>query len=215
MISPEYIKHPRIAHVPWSNPSSDDVVATDMKVFDNQKVVATLKYDGENTTIYSDGYYHARSLSGRGGPDRSYVAELAGILKLELPSGWRVCGENVYAKHSIHYSNLDSYFYVFSIWNENNMCLSYEDTVAYCQLLNLHHVDVLYYGLYDENKLKALIQDHYKGNFMEGYVIRNAAEFAYKNTAQNLCKYVRPNHVQTDKHWRNQPIVANQLKKQL
>ncbi len=67
-----------------------------------------------------------------------------------IPEGWRICGENVYACHSIHYIALTSYFYVFSIWNEKNECLSWDATVAWCKKLGLAHVPLLYRGPYNE-----------------------------------------------------------------
>ncbi|MEL7307213.1 MAG: RNA ligase family protein, partial [Pseudomonadota bacterium] len=39
-----------------------------------------------------------------------------------------MCGENLYARHSISYNNLPSYFMAFSVWNELNQCLSWQDT---------------------------------------------------------------------------------------
>ena len=46
-----------------------------------------------------------------------------------IPIDWRVCGENLYAKHGIHYSKengneLDSFFQMFSVWNERNIHIS-------------------------------------------------------------------------------------------
>lgn len=36
---------------------------------------------------------------------------------------------------------------------------------------------------------------------MEGIVSRNAADFAVKDMAHNVFKYVRKDHVKTDQHW--------------
>ena len=57
------IKYPRTPHFPWSpGATDDDKILQDLSVFDKQPVVITEKMDGENTTIYADGYIHARSL---------------------------------------------------------------------------------------------------------------------------------------------------------
>ena len=59
-------KYPRIHHLPWSpGASSDDRVLSSTAQFDGKNVVVTEKVDGENTSIYSNGCFHARSIDGR------------------------------------------------------------------------------------------------------------------------------------------------------
>ncbi|MGY5343347.1 RNA ligase family protein [Paenibacillus glucanolyticus] len=40
------------------------------------------------------------------------------MIKYRIPEGYRICAENVYAKHSLLYSALPSYFLLFSVWKE-------------------------------------------------------------------------------------------------
>ena len=77
--------------------------------------------------MYSD-RIHARSLETDFHESRTWVRALWGNIKHEIQDGWRICGENMFAEHSIHYNNLETYFYVFSIWNETNDCLSWDET---------------------------------------------------------------------------------------
>jgi hypothetical protein len=42
---------------------------------------------------------------------------------------------------------------------------------------------------------------------------RIANSFKYEDFHNNIAKYVRPNHVQTDKRWNLQTIETNELKK--
>jgi hypothetical protein len=49
------------------------------------------------------------------------------------------------------------------------------------------------------------------GDECEGYVIRLADSFHYKNFQKSVVKYVRKNHVKTDKHWMQQTIIKNIL----
>jgi len=66
-----HIKHPRTSHLPGSpGVGSDDKQAQDLSAFDTQDVVVTEKMDGENTTLYTDGY-HARSLDSGFHPSRT------------------------------------------------------------------------------------------------------------------------------------------------
>ena len=39
------------------------------------------------------------------------------------------------------------------------------------------------------------------GHEVEGFVVRNAAAFHYDDFKNNVGKYVRAHHVQTDDHW--------------
>ena len=115
----------------------------------------------------------------------------------------------MFAKHSIYYDNLDSYFYVFNIWNEDNVCLSFDDTIEWCKLLNLEHVPVIYRGIFDLELIKSIKLDEEK---QEGYVIRIAESFKYSDFQKSVVKYVRKNHVQTTTHWTQEKIIQNKLK---
>ncbi len=49
------VKYPRTAHLPWSGATTaDDITADDIIGFAGKNVVATVKLDGENTTMYSE-----------------------------------------------------------------------------------------------------------------------------------------------------------------
>lgn len=136
------LKYPRTYHFEWSEGcTSDDKIQYDLSNFENKEIIITEKMDGENTAMMKDCIY-ARSLDSNNHISRNYVKGIWGNIKHEIPDGFRICGENMYAKHSIHYNNLKSYFLVFSIWN-NEECLSWDETLEYCDLLNLTTVDDL------------------------------------------------------------------------
>lgn len=46
----------------------------------------------------------------------------------------------------------------------------------------------------------------------EGVVVRIAYPFHYGQFSDHIAKYVRPDHVQTDKHWAQQPVIRNVLR---
>lgn len=202
------IKYPRTMHLPWSNPSSDDKVIKSLEFFEGQDIVVTEKMDGENTTMYCD-FIHARSLEYARGDDRGFVKSLQAQIGYKIPDGWRICGENLYAKHSIHYNNLPSFFLVFSVWDENNVCLSWDKTVDFAKSLDLQMVPVLYRGEWNEKVVRSLYKEG-----TEGYVVRRSDSFHYDEFKNCVAKYVRANHVTTDKHWRHTQIVPNQLREQ-
>lgn len=202
-------KYPRTYHVPWSRGTSDDKSLKTMDHFHGKRVIVTEKMDGENTSIYCNAI-HARSLDSADHPSRTWVKQLQGNISHLIPNGWRICGENLFAKHSIHYNNLKSYFYCFSIWNEDNFCLNWEDTEDFSELLGLETVPVLYDGIYDEKLIKSLWnKDNY--DTMEGYVIRVFDSFDYSEFILNVAKFVRPKHVQTSEHWMHSEMIKNEL----
>lgn len=205
-----YHKYPRTFHLPWSEAvTSDDKVCSSISQFEGKQIVVTEKMDGENTTLYAD-HLHARSLDSKGGEDRAWVKQFWSQIRNDIPQRWRICGENLWAKHSIHYSNLKSYFYGFSIWDENNVALAWNDTVEFFELLGVSPVPVLYSGEWDEKVIRNLAKN-LNVSETEGYVVRLAEPFHYENFNQSVAKFVRKGHVQTDKHWRFQEFVPNSL----
>ena len=116
----------------------------------------------------------------------------------------------MYAQHSIAYTALESYFYVFSIWDETNRCLSWGDTIEWAQMLQLAVPPVLYQGLWSEKVIRELT---FNPEQVEGYVVRSTDGFAYQDFSSHVAKVVRANHVQTDEHWMHRAVVENQLKK--
>lgn len=207
-----YVKYPRTLHVPWSlGMNDDDRMHPNMLNFVGKRVIVTTKMDGENTTMYND-YIHARSIDGRSHPSRDWVKQFHASKISGNISGMRICGENVYAEHSIKYTNLSTYFYGFSLWNERNICLSWDDTLEWFELLGITPVPILYDGIYDESLIRALWSKDQWAD-VEGYVIRIADEIPYGRFKHDYAKFVRDGHVQTAKHWFfGQPVIKNGLK---
>jgi hypothetical protein len=207
-----YVKYERTFHLPFSpGMHDDDKALKDCSQFEGQRVICSLKKDGENTTGYHDGHVHARSIDSHGGEDRAWVKKfLIENVCFNLPEGWRICGENLWAEHSIHYDELESYFYGFSIWNERNECLSWDETIEYFELLGVQPVEVVYDGIWDEKKIRALCES-LDTNVEEGLVVRVAKGFKYSEFRKSLAKYVRAGHVKTVSHWRHKLLVPNKL----
>ncbi|MED1916457.1 RNA ligase family protein [Bacillus thuringiensis] len=203
-------KYPRTFHLPWSRSrTDDDKILRTVSHFEGKEVVVTEKLDGENTTLYRN-HIHARSLDSKDHASRHWVKMLHGTISFHIPEGWRICGENVYALHSIYYEHLTSYFYVFSIWNENNECLSWDETVEWAELLGFKTAPVLYRGIWKEETVKSCYtKQSVFGGEQEGYVVRITERFPYEDFNQSAAKFVRKNHVQTDQHWLSKPVVPN------
>lgn len=199
--------YPRTVHVPWSpGVASDDVRGGDLDGLRGREVVVTEKMDGENTTLYRDGL-HARSLDSGHHPSRAWVKALQGRIGALIPDGTRVCGENMYARHSIAYEGLESWFYGFSVW-DGEWCLGWDETVQVLRGLGVPAPAVLWRGQFDERVLRGLKLDPSR---QEGYVVRTVEGFVREEFGRRLAKWVRPHHVQTDTHWMHAAVVENGL----
>ncbi|MFJ6849354.1 RNA ligase family protein [Streptomyces sp. NPDC091271] len=202
--------YPRTSHLPWSpGATSDDVRLADLAGLTGSQVVVTEKLDGENTTLYADGL-HARSLDSAHHPSRAWVKALQSRIGPRIPAGWRICGENMFARHSIPYEDLASHFYGFSVW-DGDFCLDWDRTVDFLRDLGIPTPTVLWRGVFDaraENALRALRPDTER---QEGYVVRPAEGFPAAGFARRVAKWVRPGHVRTDTHWMHAEVVENGL----
>jgi len=207
-----FVKYPRTLHLSWSKSiSNDDRVHKTTEQWQGEQVVVGVKYDGENTSLYQD-YMHARSVSSGSHPSRDRIKAMWSQFSGDIPVGWRVCAENMYAKHSIYYTDLPSYLLGFSVWDDKNMCLSWDESLEWFELLGITPIDTLYEGIYDEELIKDLEKtlDLEKD---EGYVLRLRGSFYYNDYRKYVGKFVRSGHLQTTKHWMyGQRVIPNQLK---
>lgn len=206
----ERTKYPSTPHLPWSESvNDDDKVIKDLSHILGREGLVGEKMDGENNTMAPD-YFHARSLDSRHHPSRAWAKGFWGSIAHKIPAGHRICGENLFAKHSIPYENLESFFLGFSVWDESNFCLDWDSTLEIFSQLGIKSVPILYRGVITEDILKEI------GSSMdltrsEGYVVRTVDGFSYDDFGVSIAKYVRKNHVQTDKHWMAGPVIKNKL----
>lgn len=204
------IKYPRTKHFSFSpGMGSDDKIQHDLSRLEGQNCLFSIKMDGENTTLYSD-KLHARSIDSRHHPSRDWVKQFHGEIKHLIPNGWRICGENLYAKHSIFYKDLPSYFLGFSIWDDKNNCLSWDDTLVYFDIIGITPVSGIT-AEYSHELMIAMIRN-FNVSEDEGLVVRTLSGFSYEDFDKHVVKWVRANHVQTNKHWTQQEIIPNKLK---
>jgi hypothetical protein len=160
--------------------------------------------------MYKD-YIHARSIVTDPHSSRTWVKNFWNTFRHEIPDGWRVCGENMYAKHSIKYENLRTYLYGFGVWNEQNVCLSWDDAEEWMILLGIEPCPVIYDGMYDRKVIEGLYNENTDYDTREGYVMRIADAYPYRDYRTAVAKYVRRNHVQTSEHWKNRKLEKNLL----
>lgn len=205
---------------------NDDRRLPDLDRLRGRRVIVTEKADGEGTTLTRERTY-PRSVDGRYHPSRDWLKAHHARKARDIPEGWRISGEYLYARHSIHYAReagnaLRSYFYGFGVWDETNTLLDWDHTIEVFALLDIEPVEILYDGSWSED-LAERIAGSLNTARQEGFVVRDAGRMPYPSGAgdqgrflQGVAKWVRRGHVQTDEHWasgwRDEPAYRNELK---
>lgn len=199
------MKYPKTPHLPDSPGCTDDDSILSLEWLNSlrrQQVVVTEKMDGENTTFYRDGI-HARSLDSMSHSSQDYVKGIHARVAHDIPLGWRVVGENMYATHSITYPDLSGYFLVFAIFNERGTLLPWQDVADWATLLGLPTVPVITGGFADAASNAHLYWKRYCDTLdreSEGYVVRVATAVEPYAFRHSVAKWVRPNHITTAQH---------------
>ena len=201
------MKYPRTPYWPQS-PSCGRLVA-DPGNFLGRECIITEKVDGSNTLLH-DGKVYARSVTE---PSRDkwfamvkkhHAWKTAGLDRLYI------YGEDIYGVHSIEYNAVpeERTFMAFAI-RVGSTFLSFDDMDRLClQDYGIPVVPVLWRGLvYKWSALNEILGWAANmvslGTESEGVVLRTAEEFPVDRFGAHVCKWVRPNHVQTDQHWRS------------
>ena len=208
-------KYPRTRYLPWSPKSSiksDDKVMTDEDVnnFIGKLIAITRKYDGENNAMTNkDVFARSHANPTRHEWNRNLWDPVNGLHRLVkdyIGDDEIIYGENMMGIHSIEYTKLKSYYYLFAVRNSERW-YSWDEVKEFSEILNIPHVPELFKGTINlVNDLKKLIDYSMKmpseiGGENEGVVIRIADSFPLNDFKYNVCKWVRPNHVQTKEHW--------------
>ena len=200
-------KYNRTYHLPWSpGTTSDDRISPSVESLIGIDIVITEKLDGENTGMTKDGVYARSHAAFTTSPWSREVRQINERIKRDISDGVFIFGENMEGIHSIEYTNLTSYFYIFGV-RDNNIWISWNDVEEYSYLLDIPTVPVLFKGVVNsEKELKELTeklvsQPSALGGSREGIVVRNAGIFHNDDFAKNVMKWVRKGHVNTDEHW--------------
>ena len=205
-------KYPRTFHLPWSPGTTSDDKKLSGDWFENyrgKEIVITEKLDGENNAITHYDVF-ARS---HGAPTRSpwsrNLWDKDGIVwqvKDKLADYEIVYGENLFGEHSIHYDRLPSYYHIFAV-QDGEEWYSWDYVRIIADILKLPTVPQLWRGVVNsEDELRVLIDYQMTlpstyGPEKEGVVVRVTDSFPVDEFSTHVCKWVRPNHVQTDEHW--------------
>ncbi|WP_442578620.1 RNA ligase family protein [Mesorhizobium sp. ASY16-5R] len=202
-------KYGRTHHLPVSpGATSDDKVMQNIDALIAGDMVVTEKMDGENTTLHHGGTY-ARSPDSRHHPSRDWLKAFAAGISSRLSEDERVVGEYLFARHSVVYDRLPSYFLGFA-WIVGDIVQAWDDTIERFAGLGVTPVPVLYRGAYRPRLFEDLAAS-LDLRRQEGFVARVADAFAETDMPARMGKYVREGHVQSDTHWTKVEIVRNGL----
>lgn len=185
--------------------TSEDRVISDegMRTLESSPLVVTEKMDGGNVTLMRDAFY-ARSVdSGTPRWERYAKAEWARVAH-DIPDGWRVSAESLWARRSVGYDDLEAPILVFGVWTETHL-VSWEDTAQWADLIGLHTVPVLGHtdSLEEVYRVWSQRRDEHCS---EGFVVRDSRAFPAEEFPLRVAKWVRPDHVQTTAAWRHQGV---------
>lgn len=209
------MKYPRTYHLPYSPGATKD----DKKLqgdwfayYKEQEIIISEKLDGENSCMTCKDVY-ARS---HGAPTRSPWSRnlwdpsdgLYWKVNHLIGSHEQMFGENLYGVHSIEYDKLSAYWFMFACYLEDcDYWYSWDDVKMTAEILDVPTVPELWRGkINSEEQLKELVEEFVSqpsafGPQREGVVVRVAKPFRGNEFSHYVCKWVRPNHVQTDEHW--------------
>ena len=197
------MKFPKIFHLPHSpGVTNDDKVIESIDVFKGKSLIFTEKMDGENTCMERDSI-HARSENSKDHPSRHLIKSVHAGIRQFIPAHIAIYGENLFAKHSIAYEGLpEEGFLVFAVINKyTNEFLSWSEVEDWARKLSFQTVPILALtGNAIYHDMPRGWTSHYSRE-IEGYVVRNTQRFKVDEINQNMAKWVRANHVQTDEHW--------------
>lgn len=200
-------KYPRTYHFNFSKGvTNDDRIAESISNLIGKEIVITEKLDGSNTAMTSGGVYGRSHAEFTRNPWDVKSWEIYNTIKKDIHDGLFLFGEGMYGIHSITYTNLKSYFYLFGV-RDNNIWVSWDKVEEYSYLLDIPTVPVLFKGILNtEDELKNMIlslsnEPSSLGGIREGVVARNSSLFHNDDFESNVIKFVRKDHVQTSTHW--------------
>lgn len=177
----KHVKYPRTPRLDRSLSRTSDDVGFGASL-DGVEVVITEKMDGENTSLYRDGW-HARSLdSGKHG-SRDQVAALWADVCSRIPSGCKLVVEYTLPHFAYGIMVMDEWVWP---WSQSSELF---------EQLGIPTVPVLWTGVYSESVIDELIES-LDPSTQEGFVVRPTGGFPVSHFGSCVAKYVRaPNSI--------------------
>ena len=169
--------------------------------------MVTEKLDGGNTLLHA-GKVYARSVSAPSDAKWMAMVKKHHAWKVNEPDVW-LYGEDLYGVHSIEYEPVAEHetFYAFALRHGDGAFAPFAEVEAYAKHREIPVVPVLFRGRFRSVAgIRAFMEQAHGepsmlGGEREGVVMRLARGFVAEEFQDNVCKSVRPGHVQSDEHW--------------
>ena len=215
-------KYPRTFHLSFSPEIHSDDKVCNMEyvneLIDNEiEIVISEKADGGNCALKPTGVFARSHSQETSCATFNYIKNVHYYPNMMdiIDSNLNVFGENLFAIHSIEYTALKDYFYVFNILDKNsNEYLSFDNVLKWSEAHKMKTVPVVYIGKIESIEwLENFLSNELKnpsdlGGEREGFVIRIKSSFHEDDFQKSVFKYVRRGHVQTEKHWSKNWVQA-------
>ena len=205
---PNRLKYPRTPYWPHSPYiGRGDTVHTDPERFVGRPVAVTEKLDGSNVLIHR-GKVYGRSVAEEAANKWMAMVKKHHAWKVTEPDVY-LYGEDIYGVHSIEYgaARENETFHAFALRDSIGDFRSMAALQEFATQRSIPVVPVIYQGAFASiAEMRAFIHgEHAKrsvlGGEREGVVLRIAEGFSSSEFVRNVCKSVRQDHVQTDRHW--------------
>lgn len=205
---PSLAKYPATPYWPWSPAiGRGDHVHTNSGRFVGDAVVVTEKLDGSNTLLHA-GRSYGRSVSAPSAGKWMAMVKKHHAWKVTEPEVY-LYGEDIYGVHSITYDPVEERetFYAFALRDGNGRFSAFGDLESYADSKQIPIVPMLFKGCFGSvAEIRTFIEYAHRepsllGGPREGVVLRLARGFPSEEFSDNVCKSVRVDHVQTDRHW--------------
>lgn len=178
------------------------------------------KMDGENTCMNGIGKFARSHAAPTKNPWSEFLNQRFGQIQQDLKDmDIEIFGENLYAIHSIVYPNLDDHFKVFAV-RQLDRWLGWEEVKWYASVFDFHtvpEISIFKPSELSKKEIENFVVENCKEQSVfgslqngtiplvecrkEGIVTRNYNDFPVDTFKENVFKYVRKDHVQTDEHW--------------
>ena len=204
-------KYPSTPHWPDSETvHRDDTLHEAPHWFVGRPVVVTEKLDGGNTCLFKGDVY-ARSVAAPARDGWFAMVKKHHAWKT-FNGSFALYGEDMYGIHSIEYDPIaeEETYRLFAVREVDgaDYFLSWQSVEEIAVEYSMRTVPVLFRGVFHSvDDITAYFREELSkpsglGGEREGFVMRLETGFPATMFREAVCKYVRPNHVQTDQHWR-------------
>lgn len=179
--------------------------------------VINLKMDGEDSSVYADGYFHIRSVDSTSPSKDSRAKVWASMVSPILANDnlHRMVFENVYDQHSIHYKDdnaLHCYYqclFLTEMRDGVEWVVDYKEQAKFCSRWGIGMPPLV--SIANGINSLSIYAKNIDLSLQEGIVVRHPGSFEFSDIPHYVGKWVRPNHVQTDNDWKRKSLEPNQV----